>query len=74
MQSVFALDKKVDDKIHANHTGFVENSGQIIDQHQKVNPSVRYLLSSKGLNMQLRNNGFSYDLWKPTAAEMENSV
>ena len=69
MQSVFALDKKVDDKIHANHTGFVENSGQIIDQHQKVNPSVRYLLSSKGLNMQLRNNGFSYDLWKPTAAK-----
>ena len=30
MQSVFALDKKVDDKIHANHTGFVENSGQSI--------------------------------------------
>ena len=68
-QSVFALDKKVDDKIHANHSGFVENSGQIIDQHQKVNASVRYLLSTKGLNMQLRNNGFSYDVWKPTAAK-----
>lgn len=68
-QSIFASDKKVDDKIHANHSGFVENSGQIIDQHQKVNTAVRYLLSTKGLNMQLRNNGFSYDVWKPTAAK-----
>jgi hypothetical protein len=69
LQSVFALDKKVNDKIQSNHNGFIENSGQIIDQHQQVNSSVRYLLSTKGLNMQLRSNGFSYDLWKPTAAK-----
>jgi gliding motility-associated-like protein len=44
--------------------GFKENKGQIIDQKGKSNPSVKYLLNSNGLNVQLRKNGFSYDVYE----------
>jgi len=43
--------------------GFIENKGQIIDQDDKPNPAVRYLLNSPGFNVQLRKAGFSYDLY-----------
>ncbi|MBK9248329.1 MAG: SBBP repeat-containing protein [Ignavibacteria bacterium] len=41
--------------------GYVENKGQILDQFNKPNTSVRYLLSRPGLNIQLKANSFSYD-------------
>lgn len=44
--------------------GFKENKGQIIDQKGKPNNAVKYLLNSGGLNVQLRKNGFSYDLYE----------
>lgn len=47
-----------------NPTGFSENKGQIIDQKGKANPSVLYLLNSNGLNVQLKKNGFSYDIYE----------
>lgn len=43
--------------------GFIENKGQIHDQNRQPNTSVKYLLSNKGLNLQLRNGGFSYDAY-----------
>jgi hypothetical protein len=43
--------------------GFIENKGQIIDQKGKTNPDVKYLLNTPGLNVQLRKNGFSYDVY-----------
>ena len=43
--------------------GFIENKGQIIDQHNKPNPDVRYLLNMPGMNVQLKSNGFSYDAY-----------
>ena len=47
-----------------NHTGFIENKGQIHDQNYKPNPDVKYLLNlNNGLNVQLRTNGFSYDTY-----------
>jgi uncharacterized protein (TIGR02145 family) len=53
---------------------FIENKGQIIDQNNKPNPAVLYLLTTPGFNIQLRRGGFSYDLYtatglKPQAAE-----
>jgi hypothetical protein len=42
---------------------FMENKGQIIDQNHKTNSSVLYQLSLPGLNVSLKNNGFSYDAW-----------
>jgi len=44
--------------------GFKENKGQIIDQKGKLNTSVLYLLSSNGLNVHLKKNGFSYDVYE----------
>ena len=55
--SLFAQEKN-------KSAGFKENKGQIIDQKGNPNPRVRYLLNSRGLNVQLRNNGFSYDVYE----------
>lgn len=43
---------------------FFENKGQITDQNGKQNPAVKYLLHSPGLNVQIRKNGFSYDVYE----------
>ncbi|MDW9378908.1 T9SS type B sorting domain-containing protein [Chryseobacterium sp. JV558] len=43
---------------------FYENKGQIIDQDGKENKDVKYLFHSNGLNVQLRSNGFSYDIYE----------
>jgi gliding motility-associated-like protein len=48
-----------------NHSiGFKENKGQIIDQKGKPNPDVKYILNTKGLNVQIKTNGFSYDIYE----------
>ncbi|HTG67262.1 MAG TPA: T9SS type B sorting domain-containing protein [Flavobacterium sp.] len=48
-----------------NHSiGFKENKGQIIDQNGKPNNAVKYLLNTNGLNVQLKQNGFSYDIYE----------
>jgi len=44
--------------------GFKENKGQIRDQKGKSNNAVKYLLNTNGLNVQLRRNGFSYDIYE----------
>ena len=44
--------------------GFKENKGQIVDQKGKSNAAVKYLLNSNGLNVQLKKNGFSYDIYE----------
>jgi uncharacterized protein (TIGR02145 family) len=48
----------------ANHPTFIENKGQIIDQNNRPNPAVLYLLNTPGMNVQLRRGGFSYDLYR----------
>ena len=44
--------------------GFKENKGQIIDQNGHSNNTVKYLLNTNGLNVQLKKNGFSYDVYE----------
>ena len=51
-------------KASDNSYFFYENKGQIVDQNGKSNPNVKYLFNSNGLNVQLRNNGFSYDVYE----------
>ncbi|MCC6369766.1 MAG: T9SS type A sorting domain-containing protein [Bacteroidia bacterium] len=46
--------------------GFKQNKGQITNQENSTNTNVLYLYSGNGLNIQLRNNGFSYDLFSST--------
>jgi gliding motility-associated-like protein len=52
---------------------FYENKGQIIDQDGKENPNVKYLFLSNGLNVQLRSNGFSYDVYETKKTLNPNS-
>ena len=48
----------------ANNFFFYENKGQIIDQFGKPNSAVKYLFNSNGLNVQIRKDGFSYDVFE----------
>jgi len=43
--------------------------GQIIDQNNKPNPAVLFLLNTPGMNVQLRRTGFSYDVFAPKSPE-----
>jgi hypothetical protein len=45
------------------NTLYIENKGQIGDQHGKPNTSVKYLILRPGLNIQLKANSFSYDAY-----------
>jgi len=49
--------------INTHLNGFYENKGQIVDQNYKPNTQVKYLLSTPGFNVQLRQTGFSYDTY-----------
>jgi len=51
-------------QVKDNSIGFIENKGQIVDQKDKPNTSVKYLLNTNGLNVQLREKGFSYDVYE----------
>lgn len=51
-------------QVKNNSIGFIENKGQIIDQKSKPNTAVKYLLNTNGLNVQLKKNGFSYDVYE----------
>jgi gliding motility-associated-like protein len=53
--------------------GFKENKGQIIDQKGKPNNTVKYLLNSGGLNVQLKKNGFSYDVYEAKKHHINHS-
>src|SRR6218665_3646532 len=48
-----------------------ENKGQIVDQNGKENPDVRYILNSPGLNVQIKENGFSYDVYETERKELK---
>jgi hypothetical protein len=43
---------------------FTENKGQIIDQNNRPNSEVLFMYSGKGINVQLRKTGYSYELFK----------
>jgi hypothetical protein len=53
--------KGASEKASQQATGFIENKGQVIDQKNQPNTTVKYLLSLPGLNVQLKANSFSYD-------------
>ncbi len=49
---------------------YIENKGQIGDQHGKPNHDVRFVILRSGLNIQLRQNGFSYDSYTVDRCEL----
>lgn len=54
---------------NSSNAFFYENKGQIIDQNGNKNPAVKYLFNAAGINVQLKNEGFSYDVY-----EVENTL
>ena len=64
-----ALMRQADDWQKNDLIGFTENKGQIRDQNGQPNAAVKYLLNMKGLNVQLRTGGFSYDTWVTESAD-----
>ena len=50
-------------KLPANSSAFIENKGQILDQNYLQNNDVLFLYSGKGLKIQLRKSGYSYELF-----------
>lgn len=46
---------------------FKENKGQIINQNNEANSSVLYLFDNGSMNIQLKKNGFSYDIYELNA-------
>lgn len=53
-------------ELNYSTSGFVENKGQIIDTDSEPNKEALYLLNQNGMNVQLRKNGFSYDVYQLT--------
>ncbi|MXN90924.1 hypothetical protein GR160_06755 [Flavobacterium sp. Sd200] len=49
---------------NATGAGFVENKGQLYNQHNQPNTNVAFLLNASGMNIQLRKSGFSYDFYR----------
>jgi gliding motility-associated-like protein len=53
--------------------GFIENKGQVYDQNFNLNPSVKYILPlDKGMNVELKANAFSYDIYKNVYDSLKN--
>lgn len=54
----------VSQKLSSGQNGFIENKGQIVDQKNVLNKDVLFLYSGKGIKIQLRTTGYSYELFK----------
>lgn len=46
-----------------SQTAFIENKGQFADQTGRKNSEVKYMLAEGPFHLQLRSNGFSYELF-----------
>lgn len=51
----------------SHQDGFLENKGQIVDQNGKKRNDVAYSASYNGIKVFFKNNGFSYEVYKPIA-------
>lgn len=61
--SCLASAVEVNTKMPETSRGFIENKGQIHDQHNQPNRDVLYLLNTNGLNVQIKKGGFAYDTY-----------
>lgn len=55
-------------KLPSNFSGFIENKGQIVDQNNDQNNDVLFIYSGKGIKIQLRKSGYSYELFSVDGA------
>src|SRR5687768_3245907 len=52
--------------------GFIENKGQIIDQHGNLNSNVLFFFASGDIKVQLRETGFSYEVSRADKIKNDN--
>jgi len=57
------LPDNLTDQSQVQQYGFIENKGQLRDQHNHSNKAVKFLLAAKGMNILLKANSFSYDTY-----------
>lgn len=55
------------------NNGFIENKGQILDQNGLENSKVLFLYAGRGMNIQLRKTGYSYEFFSTNGPSSENS-
>lgn len=55
-------------------SGFVENKGQVSDQYQHPNPTVKYIYANGLFNLQLKEDGFSYELFELVKKNEQGAV
>lgn len=61
--------------LKAQASGFIPNKGQVYDQQGTANRGVKYLLREGGFQLQLRQTGFSYELFrKQTGVEKTETI
>jgi electron transfer flavoprotein alpha subunit len=58
---------------YASYCGFIENKGQIIDQNNELNPNCLFLYNGNGLKIQLRKDGFSYEVFNTETFAIEEN-
>ncbi len=63
---LFSENTEIFQKSFTSQYGFIENKGQIIDQENKLNPKCLFLYNGNGLKIQLRKDGFSYEVTAPS--------
>ena len=63
-KSLFAQDFTLDSNSINTKFGFIENKGQIIDQNNRPNPEAQFLCNVSGLKVQIRRDGYSYEVIK----------
>lgn len=56
--------QKVSEYSASTQFGFIENKGQIMDQNYEPNPDVKYLFPGKGVKVHLKQQSFSYEVFK----------
>ena len=62
--SVLFLHGRSSEKSLVHFSGFTENKGQFRDQHGNPNPDVLYMADFGGMKVQLRKDGFSYEVYQ----------
>jgi hypothetical protein len=63
-------------KLNNRQPGFVENKGQLTDQHGQPRPDIKYMYVNSGFKLYLKANSFSYELFsqKEVASKDEQSA
>jgi len=52
-------------------SGFIENRGQLFDEHNKSRKDIQFLFRNGNFQIQIKETGISYELFIPEKSEIE---